>query len=142
MGDPLGRWPTLEQPQGAHPIPPRWRFSQPHTCRSQERTSNSIAAIKQTINATQDQVLREACVLTALSLVAVLATLRAQIAIFGAVSPNSLAPASDNPKTARFRKPGASLQPGYFPRRLSHRNDGGHRGVVTVWTGSTDTLVF
>jgi hypothetical protein len=72
------RWPTLEQLPG--PIPSRHagRPSQQHTCRSQERTSNSIAAIKQTIPATQDQVLREACVLTTLSLVAVLATLLAK----------------------------------------------------------------
>ena len=47
------------------------------------------------------------------------------------------------PKPARSRKPGASLQGGYAPpRRPSHRNDDGHRGVVAVWTGSTGTLVF
>jgi hypothetical protein len=63
---------------GAHPIRHAGRFSQQHTCRSQERTSNSMAAIKRTIPATHDQVLREARVLTALSLVAVLATLLAK----------------------------------------------------------------
>ena len=43
----------------------------------------------------------------------------------------------------RFRKLGASLQGGYPPHAvLRQRSDEGHRGVVTVWTGSTGTLVL
>ena len=81
VGDLLERWPTLEQLQRTHPGTLR-KFFQQHNCRSQEKNAERIAAIQQAISATQDQALREACVLITRSLVAILATLRAQIAMF------------------------------------------------------------
>jgi len=81
VGDLLDRWPTLEQLQRAHPGTLR-RFLQEHNCRSQERNAERVAAIQQAVSATQDQAVLEACVLITRSLVAMLATLRVQIAMF------------------------------------------------------------
>jgi transposase len=81
VGDLLERWPTLEQLQRAHPGTLR-KFFQEHNCRSQDKTAERIAAIQQAISATKDQAVREGCVLITRSLVAILATLRAQIAMF------------------------------------------------------------
>ena len=78
VGDLLERWPTLEQLQRAHPGTLR-RFFNEHNCRSQEKNAERIAAIQQATSATQDPAVREACVLIAHSLVAMAATLRAQI---------------------------------------------------------------
>jgi hypothetical protein len=57
-------------------------FLQQHNCRSQEKNAERIAAIRPAIPAIQDQAVQEACVLITHSLVAMLTTLRAQIAIF------------------------------------------------------------
>jgi transposase len=81
VGDLLERWPTLEQLQRAHPGTLR-KFLQEHNCRNQEKNIERIAAIQQAVSATQDQAVGEACVLITRSLVAILATLRAQIAMF------------------------------------------------------------
>ena len=78
VGDLLERWPTLEELQRAHPGTLR-KFFQQHNCRSQERNAERIAEIPQATSATRDQAVLEACVLSAHSLVAQLATLRAQI---------------------------------------------------------------
>ncbi len=78
VGDLLERWPTLEQLQRAHPGTLR-KFFHEHNCRSEEKNAERIAAIQQATSATQDQAVREACGLIAHSLVAMLATLRAQI---------------------------------------------------------------
>src|SRR5262245_9257659 len=71
----------LEQLRRAHPGTLR-EFLQEHNCRSQEKNAERIAAIQEAVSATQDQAVREACVLITRSLVAILATLRAQIAMF------------------------------------------------------------
>jgi transposase len=81
VGDLLERWPTLEQLQRAHPGTLR-KFFQEHNCRNQEKNAERIAAIQQAVCATQDQAVQEACVLITRSLVAMLATLRVQIAMF------------------------------------------------------------
>jgi transposase len=81
VGDLLEPWPTLEQLQRAHPGTLR-KFLQEHNCRNQEKNIERIAAIQQAVSATQDQAVGEACVLITRSLVAILATLRAQIAMF------------------------------------------------------------
>jgi transposase len=78
VGDLLERWPTLEELQRAHPGTLR-KFFQQHNCRSHERNAARIAEIQQATSATRDQAVLEACVLSAHSLVAQLATLRAQI---------------------------------------------------------------
>jgi len=81
VGDLLRRWPTLEQLQRVHPGT-LGRFFREHHCRSQEKNAERMAAIQQATSATQDPAVREACVLIVHSLVAILATLRAQIDVF------------------------------------------------------------
>ena len=78
VGDLLEHWPTLEQLQRAHPGTLK-KFFREHHCWNEEKNVERMAAIQQATSATQDQAVREACVLIAGSLVAVLATLRAQI---------------------------------------------------------------
>jgi hypothetical protein len=104
VGDLLERWPTLEELQRAHPGTLR-RFFQEHNCRSQEKNAERIAAIQQAVSATQDQAVREACVLITRSLAAMLATLRVQIAMFDRRIAELVA---DHPDAAVFRSlPGA-----------------------------------
>jgi len=104
VGDLLERWPTLEELQRAHPGTLR-RCLQEHNCRSQEKNSERIAAMQQAVAATQDQAVREACLLITRSLVAMLATLRAQIAMFDRRIAELVA---DHPDGALFRSlPGA-----------------------------------
>ena len=70
-----------------------------------------MAAIQQAASATQDQAVREACVLIAHSLVALLATLRAQIDVFDKRIAELVA---DHPDGALFRsmpaKPGCRIR--------------------------------
>jgi len=104
VGDLLERWPTLEQLQRAHPGTLR-RFFHQHNCRSEEKNAERMAAIQQAISATQDQAVREACVLISRSLVVLLATLRAQIDVFDKRIAELVA---DHPDGALFRSlPGA-----------------------------------
>jgi transposase len=104
VGDLLERWPTLEELQRAHPGTLR-RFFQEHNCRSQEKNAERIAAIQQAVSATQDQAVREACVLITRSLAAMLATLRVPIAMFDRRIAELVA---DHPDAAVFRSlPGA-----------------------------------
>jgi hypothetical protein len=63
-----------------------------------------MAAIKKQSAPRKARCCGEACVLIALSLVAILATLGAQIAMFDGVSPNSLAPVRNDPKNRTFQK--------------------------------------
>lgn len=81
VGDLLERWPSLEQLQRAHPGTLRKFFHQ-HNSRSEERNEERIAAIYQANPATQDQAVMEACELIVRGLVALLATLRSNIAAF------------------------------------------------------------
>ena len=71
----------LEQLRRAHPGTLR-EFLQEHNCRNQEKNVERIAAIQEAVSATQDQAVREAGVLITRSLVAILATLRVQVAMF------------------------------------------------------------
>ena len=104
VGDLLERWPTLEQLQRAHPGTLR-RFFHEHNCRSEEKNAERMAAIQQATSATQDQAVREACVLIAHSLVAMAATLRTQIDGFDKRIAKLVA---DHPDGALFRSlPGA-----------------------------------
>ena len=81
VGDLLERWPTLEQLQRAHPGTLR-KFFHDHNCRSAEKNEERIAAIYQATPATKDQAVVEGCALIARGLVALLKTLRANIAAF------------------------------------------------------------
>lgn len=79
VGALLDRWPSLQELQRAHPGTLR-RFFHQHNCRSEERIQERITAIYQAIPATQDEAVLQAGVLTARGLVALLATLRRNIA--------------------------------------------------------------
>jgi len=81
VGDLLDRWPNLEQLQRAHPGTLR-KFFRDHNCRSAEKNEERIAAIYQATPATKDQAVVEGCALIAGGLVALLKTLRANIAAF------------------------------------------------------------
>jgi transposase len=81
VGDLLERWGDLKQLQGAHPGTLR-KFFHEHNCRSQELMEQRIQAIHQALPATQDQAVVEAGTRIARGLVALLATLRSNIAAF------------------------------------------------------------
>jgi transposase len=81
VGALLERWPSLEELRRAHPGTLR-KFFHAHNCRSAELIEERIAAIYQAIPATQDQAVMEAGVMMARGLVALLATLRGNIAAF------------------------------------------------------------
>lgn len=81
VGDLLERWPDLEQLQRAHPGTLRKFFHQ-HNCRSQRLLEQRIQAIYQALPATRDQAVLEAGRRITRGLVALLATLRSNIAAF------------------------------------------------------------
>jgi transposase len=77
----LERWPTLPELQRAHPGTLR-RFFHQQNCRSEERIQARITGIAAAVTAVQDAAVVEAESLRARSLVALLTTLRSQIAVF------------------------------------------------------------
>jgi transposase len=79
VGDLLERWPNLEQLQRAHPGTLR-KFFNEHNCRSAERNQERIEAIYAAVSATNDAAVLEAGVLTASGLVALIRTLRDNVA--------------------------------------------------------------
>ena len=79
IGDLLERWPNLEQLQRTHPGTLR-KFFQEHHCRSEERIEERITAIYQATAATTDPAVLEGCAAIARGLVALLKTLRSNIA--------------------------------------------------------------
>src|SRR6516164_9447003 len=81
VGDLLQRWGSLEELQRAHPGTLR-KFFREHNCRSAERMEERITGIYQAVPATKDQAVLEAGTRTARALVALLATLRSNIAAF------------------------------------------------------------
>lgn len=81
VGDLLQRWGSLQELQRAHPGTLR-RFFREHNCRSAELMEERIAAIYQAIPAISDKAVLEAGIMTARGLVALLATLRSNIAVF------------------------------------------------------------
>lgn len=81
VGDLLQRWGSLEELQRAHPGTLR-KFFREHNCRSAARMEERITGIYQAVPATKDQAVLEAGTRTARALVALLATLRNNIAAF------------------------------------------------------------
>jgi transposase len=81
VGALLERWPSLQELQRSHPGTLR-RFFHQHNCRSEERIQERIAAIYAAKPATADAAVLEAATMTARGLVALLATLRDNIANF------------------------------------------------------------
>jgi hypothetical protein len=136
---------TLPYPRWSNcrgPIPPRWQASPTHL-QEPRKNAERMAAIKKQSAPRKTRCLGEACVLIALSFVAILTHWVPKSLCLMACLRTRWRRSGMTPKNAGSRKPGASLQGGYAPpRRPGHRNDEGHRGVVAVWTGSTGTLVF
>ena len=110
VGDLLERWPGLEQLQRVHPGTLRKFFHQ-HNSRSEERNQERIAAIYQATPATQDQAVLEACSLIVRGLVAVLATLRNNIAAFDRRIAELVASHPDGTLFASLPGAGAALVP-------------------------------
>ena len=81
VGDLLQRWGSLEELRRAHPGTLR-KFFREHNCRSPERMEERITGIYQAVPATRDPAVLEAGTRTARGLVALLATLRGNIAAF------------------------------------------------------------
>ena len=79
VGALLERWPGLEQLQRSHPGTLRKFFHQ-QNCRGEERIEERITAIYQATPATRDAAVLEAGAITARGLVALLTTLRGNIA--------------------------------------------------------------
>ena len=79
VGALLERWPGLEQLQRSHPGTLRKFFHQ-QNCRGEELIEERISAIYQAISATRDAAVLEAGTITARGLVALLTTLRGNIA--------------------------------------------------------------
>jgi Transposase IS116/IS110/IS902 family len=77
----LRRWPTLQDAKRSHPGTLRKFFHQ-HNCRAEKLIEERITAIYQAVPATDDAAVLEAGTMTARGLVALLATLRANIAEF------------------------------------------------------------
>ena len=96
VGNPLERWPThAGQLQGAQSRPLAGvTITLPEPRKNAER----MAAIKKQSAPRKTRCCGEAWSMIALSLVAILAALGAQIAMFDGVSPNSLAPVRNDPK--------------------------------------------
>jgi transposase len=80
VGALLDRWASLAELQRAHPGTLR-KFFHAHNCRSGERIQKRIAAIQQAMPATLDAAIVEGEAFKARALVALLTTLRSQIAI-------------------------------------------------------------
>jgi transposase len=110
VGELLERWPRLEQLQRAHPGTLRKFFHQ-HNSRSEERNEERIAAIYQATPATEDQAVLEACGLIVRGLVAVLATLRNNIAAFDQRIAELVASHPDGTLFASLPGAGAALVP-------------------------------
>jgi transposase len=79
VGALLRRWPSLQDLQRSHPGTLRKFFHQ-HNCRAEKLIQERITAIYQAIPATDDAAVLEAGAMTARGLVALLTTLRANIA--------------------------------------------------------------
>lgn len=83
VGALLKRWPSLQDLQRSHPGTIK-KFFHEHNCRSEERIAERIDAIYQAVPATADSAVLEGESLVAQGFVALLATLRENIAVLDA----------------------------------------------------------
>jgi transposase len=110
VGALLERWATLQELQRAHPGTLR-KFFHEHNCRSEERIQERITAIYEATPATKDRAVLEAGTLTARGLVAVLTTLRCNIAVFDQQIEQLVASHPDGALFASLPGAGAALVP-------------------------------
>jgi transposase len=106
----LERWPSLQEAQRAHPGTLK-RFFHQHNCRREDRIEERIHAIQEGTPATGDAAVLEACAMTARGLVALLATLRVQIAVFERRIEELVAAHPDGALFASLPGAGAALTP-------------------------------
>jgi transposase len=110
VGDLVERWGSLQELQRAHPGTLR-KFFREHNCRSTELMEERIAAIYKAIPATTDLAVLEAGIMTARGLVAVVATLRSNIAVFEQRIAQLVASHPDGELFASLPGAGAALVP-------------------------------
>jgi transposase len=110
VGDLLERWPSLEQLQRAHPGTLR-RFFHQHNCRVEKVIEGRIDGIYQAVPSTKDEAVLEGCILIARGLIALLATLRNNIAVFDRRIADLVNSHPDAPLFASFPGAGAALVP-------------------------------
>lgn len=110
VGDLLQRWASLQELQRSHPGTLR-KFFREHNCRSAELMEERITAIYQAIPATTDQAVLEAGRMTTRGLVALLATLRSNIADFEQRIAQLVAAHPDGELFASLPGAGAALVP-------------------------------
>jgi transposase len=106
----LQQWPSLQDAKRAHPGTLN-RFFHEHNCRSEERISERIHAIQEGMPATRDVAVLEACSMTTRGLVALLATLRRNIAIYEKRIEELVAAHPDGALFASLPGAGAALVP-------------------------------
>ena len=110
VGDLLERWPSLQELRRAHPGTLKKFFTE-HNCRSEERIQERIATIYRATPATQDTAVLEAEAIIARGLVAMLATLRSNIAVFDKRITELVASHPDGALFASLPGAGAALVP-------------------------------
>jgi transposase len=106
----LEQWPSLQDAQRAHPGTLK-RFFHQHNCRREDLIEERIHAIQEGTPATSDAAVLEACAMTAGGLVALLTTLRAQIARFEQRIAELVAAHPDGTLFASLPGAGAALTP-------------------------------
>ena len=121
VGDLLERWPSLQELQRAHPGT-LGKFFHEHNCRGKERIQERIDAIYQAIPATTDTAVLEAGAMIARGLVALLATLRSQIAVFEQRIEELVASHPDGALFASLPGAGAALVPRLIVAFGTHRD--------------------
>lgn len=121
VGDFLQRWGSLQELQRVHPGTLR-KFFREHNCRSAELMEERISGIYQAVPATTDQAVLEAARMTARGLVALLATLRSNIAVFDQRIAQLVASHPDRELFASLPGAGAALVPRLLVAFGTHRD--------------------
>jgi len=106
----LERWPSLQDAKRAHPGTLK-RFFHEHNCRSEERIAERIQSIRENLPGTSDVAVLEACSMTTRGLVALLATLRQNIANYEKRIEELVAAHPDGALFASLPGAGAALVP-------------------------------
>ena len=134
VGDLLERWPTLEQLRRAHPGTLRKFFKQ-HNCRSAELIQQRIDGIYQATSATTDAAVVEAGTLITQGLLALLATLRNNIATLDQRIREVVQAHPDTPIFASLPGAGPVLVPRLMVAFGSDRNRYGSANEMQCYSG-------
>jgi hypothetical protein len=134
VGDLLERWPNLKALQGAHPGTLQ-KFFQQHNCRSAERNQERMEAIYTAVPATNDAAVLEAGALTTRGLVALLRTLRSNIAELDRRIEQLVRAHPDGTLFASLPGAGPVLVPRLIAALGTHRERYGSAYEVQCYTG-------